>query len=105
MKSRFNKYLVFEDYQPNQLLQIFRGFCSQSDYTPSPQAEAELLQVLEKAYANRDGTFGNARFARNVFEKAIANLASRVMQLEHPERTSFQLIEPDDIEGFGQFGH
>ena len=98
LKSRFNKYLVFEDYLPNQLLQIFRGFCSQSDYTLSPQGETKLLDVFEKTYANRDVTFGNARFARNVFEKAIANLASRVMKLENPERTSFQLIEPDDIE-------
>ena len=48
LKSRFNKYLVFEDYLPNQLLQIFRGFCSQSDYTPSPQAEAKLLNVFKK---------------------------------------------------------
>jgi hypothetical protein len=98
LKSRFNKYLVFEDYLPNQLLQIFRGFCSQSDYALSPTAEVKLLEVLEKAYANRDGTFGNARFARNTFEKAIANLASRIMKLEKPERTSFELIEPDDIE-------
>ena len=98
LKSRFNKYLVFEDYLPTQLLQIFRGFCSQSDYALSPQAETKLLDVLEKAYGNRDGTFGNARFARNVFEKAIANLASRIMTLENPGRTSFQLIEPDDLE-------
>jgi Cdc6-like AAA superfamily ATPase len=98
LKSRFNKYLVFEDYLPNQLLQIFSGFCSQSDYALSPQAESKLLEVLERAYTNRDETFGNARFARNVFEKAIANLASRIIKLEHPERTSFQLIEPDDIE-------
>lgn len=98
LKSRFNKYLVFEDYLPNQLLQIFCGFCSQSDYALSLPAETKLLEVLEKAYACRDGTFGNARFARNVFEKAIANQSSRIMKLEHPEPTSFQLIEPEDIE-------
>ena len=98
LKSRFNKYLVFEDYVPNQLLQIFQGFCSQSDYALSPRTEAKLQELFEGAYANRDETFGNARFARNVFEKAIANLASRIMTLENPERTSFQLIEPDDLE-------
>ncbi len=98
LKSRFNKYLVFEDYMPNQLLQIFQGFCSQSDYALSPQAEAALLKLFEEAYANRDETFGNARFARNLFEKAIANLASRIMKLASTERISFELIEPDDLE-------
>jgi hypothetical protein len=98
LKSRFNKYLVFEDYSPNQLLQIVRGFCSRSDYALSPEAGAKLLEVLKGAYENRDETFGNARFARNLFERAIANLASRIMKLESPGRTSFQLIEPDDIE-------
>lgn len=98
LKSRFNKYLVFEDYLPDQLVQIVRGFCGQSDYALSPRAEAKLLDIFERAYANRDGTFGNARFARNLFEKAIANLASRIIKLENLERTSFQLIEPDDIE-------
>ncbi len=98
LESRFNKYLVFEDYTPDQLVRIFRGFCSQSDYTLSPQAEAKLLDVFEKAYASRDQNFGNARFARNVFERAINNLASRIVKLEHPERTSFQLIEADDID-------
>ena len=98
LKSRFNKYLVFEDYAPSQLLQIFQAFCGQSDYTLSPQAEAALLKLFEDAYANRDETFGNARFARNLFEKAIANLASRIMKLASRERTSFELIEPDDLE-------
>jgi hypothetical protein len=98
LKSRFNKYLVFEDYPPNQLLQIFQGFCGQSDYTLAPEAEAALLRSFEQAYASRDETFGNARFARNVFEKAIANLASRIMKLASPERISFELIEPDDLE-------
>jgi hypothetical protein len=54
--------------------------------------------LFEDAYANRDETFGNARFARNLFEKAIANLASRIMKLASRERTSFELIEPDDLE-------
>src|SRR5271157_493458 len=98
LKSRFNKYLVFEDYVPNQLLQIFQGFCSQSDYALSPQAKAKLQELFQEVYPTRDETFGNARFARNVFERAIANLASRIMKLENPERTSFQLIEPDDLE-------
>ncbi len=98
LRSRFNKYLVFEDYSPEQLVQIFRGFCSQSDYILSQDAELKLIEVLNKACTSRDQSFGNARFARNVFERAISNLASRIVTLDHPESTSFQLIDPSDIE-------
>jgi Holliday junction resolvasome RuvABC ATP-dependent DNA helicase subunit len=98
LKSRFNKYLVFDDYTSDQLLQIFNSFCTQSDYTLAPGTELKLLQLFNAAYTNRDETFGNARFARNVFEKAISNLASRVTQLSNPERAMFQLIQPDDVE-------
>ena len=98
LKSRFNKYLIFEDYTPDQLLQIFKVFSGESDYALTSEAEVKLLRSFEEVYANRDETFGNARFARNVFEKSIANLASRVMRVSNPERTTFQLIQPDDVE-------
>ena len=98
LKSRFNKYLVFEDYSSIQLLEIFRGFCEQSDYSVSKDAEAKLLRLFQEAYSKRDETFGNARLARNVFELAIANLASRIVSLERPERANLQLIEASDVE-------
>lgn len=66
LKSRFNKYLIFEDYSPAHLLEIFRRFCSQSDYSLSDEAEAKLTGLFQAAYSKRDKTFGNARFARNV---------------------------------------
>jgi hypothetical protein len=69
LKSRFNKYLFFEDYRPSELLQIFRGFCSRSDYSLSTSAEAKLIEVFDEAYKHRDRTFGNARFARNILRR------------------------------------
>jgi stage V sporulation protein K len=98
LKSRFSKYLVFEDYSPAQLIEIFHRFCSQSDYSLSAEAEANLATVFQDAYAKRDETFGNARFARNVFERAIANLASRIVALEQPDRVTLQLLVADDIQ-------
>ncbi len=98
LKSRFNKYLVFEDYSPDQLVQIVHRFCSQSDYVLSPDADARLLDLFKKAYLSRDETFGNARFARNVFERAIANQSNRIAALERPQGAVFQLVDADDIQ-------
>jgi hypothetical protein len=97
IRSRFNKYLVFEDYSPMQLMEIFRCFCKQSDYSISKDAEASLLSIFQESYLKRNESFGNARFARNLFERSISHLASRIMTLEHPERANLQLIEASDI--------
>jgi Holliday junction resolvasome RuvABC ATP-dependent DNA helicase subunit len=97
LKSRFNRYLLFEDYTPDQLIQIVRRFCSQSDYVLSPNAEAKLLDLFKMAYASRDQTFGNARDARNIFERATINQSNRIAALERREGAVFQLIDADDI--------
>jgi SpoVK/Ycf46/Vps4 family AAA+-type ATPase len=98
IKSRFNKYLVFEDYSPVQLIEIFRRFCEQTDYSLSTDAEGKLLALFQEAFSRRDETFGNARLARNVFQRSVANLASRIVKLERPEQANLQLIEASDIE-------
>ena len=71
LQSRFNKFLHFDDYAPEALTEIFRHFAAQGDYTLHPATELKLLHVFTELYAGRDEAFGNARLARNLFEKAI----------------------------------
>jgi stage V sporulation protein K len=97
LKSRFNKYLVFDDYSPSQPMNIFRKFCDDSDYSLSTEAAAKLERVFQEAFSKRDQTFGNARLARNVFETAIANLATRIIRIDNPDRVNLELIEEEDV--------
>lgn len=78
LKSRFNRYLHFDHYGPDELLKIFRKFCEKANYTLHAEAQTKLLDVLTRLYEKRDRTFGNGRLARNLFEKVIERQANRL---------------------------
>ena len=80
-RSRFSKFFEFPDYTGEELLEIFRKFCSKNGYHMTPEAESWLLIQFNDMYEHRDSHFGNGRTARNVFEKAIHQQANRLAAL------------------------
>jgi hypothetical protein len=97
LQSRFNKYLTFDDYTPEQLMLIFNRFSQKSDYALDSTAEAKLMDLFRAAYMNRDRYFGNARLARNVFERSISRLANRVVSIPEIDKSALVTIRPEDI--------
>ncbi len=97
LNSRFTKKLHFEDYTPEQLVQIFEKMCGESDYRLHERARAKLLRSVQAAYSQRGRTFGNARFARNLFEEATKNLANRIVASNLWDGSALMLITEDDI--------
>ena len=98
LASRFSKKLVFADYSPIELLQIFTAMCQAEEYALAPDAEAKARAVFERAYGQRDSRFGNARFARNLFEHAITSLATRVVSLKMPDKATLMTIAAADLD-------
>jgi SpoVK/Ycf46/Vps4 family AAA+-type ATPase len=99
LRSRFNRYLHFEDYAPEQLLEIFVRFARKSDLIVSPRASDKLLNVFKSNYQSRDETFGNGRLARNMFESAMSNQASRLVSLKNISDEALATLKADDIPG------
>ncbi|QDU94599.1 AAA family ATPase [Lignipirellula cremea] len=99
LRSRFQHQLKFEDYGPQELLQIFDSMCKHHTYQLSPAARQTLKARLAQLHANRDEHFGNGRLARNLFEKAIRRLASRIINKAPLTRELLTTIEPTDIDG------
>ena len=99
LRSRFNRYIHFEDYTADELLQIYKGFLAKYDYTIEPDAEQELLHHLEKCAAGQKKDFGNARYVRNLFEKTIEAQAVRLAALPFTDNDKEKLatITVDDI--------
>ncbi|MBQ9412140.1 MAG: AAA family ATPase [Oscillospiraceae bacterium] len=98
LQSRFNKYFYFEDYDGDQLMQIFTGRCAKNGYVLTGEAEAKAKQYFSDLYANRDGNFGNARDVRNVFEDMVVRQADRLSALETPpDKDALMAITPDDF--------
>lgn len=79
LRSRFNKYFNFPDYNGEELLKILKRFCDSNGYKLSEKTIPMLTQKLNEMFETREEHFGNARAIRNVFERAINNQANRLV--------------------------
>lgn len=99
LKSRFTHTFIFDDYTPNQLVQIFKLFASKEEYELEKTAEEYLLNKLEDIYKQRDETFGNARLVRKIFSESKIQLSKRYQLVNETDRLQFSLnkISLEDI--------
>ncbi|MBR1674514.1 MAG: AAA family ATPase [Eubacterium sp.] len=79
LRSRFSKYIAFEDYSNEELLQIFKGYCQEQDYHLEQGLEIKLIDKFARLRNAEGDNFGNARTVRNYFERVISNQANRIM--------------------------
>jgi SpoVK/Ycf46/Vps4 family AAA+-type ATPase len=97
LRSRFSREIDFPDYSTEELADIFGLFAAQNEYTLGEGAGDALRTVF--ANAERDESFGNARFARTLFEQSLNAQALRlgrqdVAALTHDE---LQCLTPEDL--------
>lgn len=78
LQSRFNRYIEFPDYTPDELYQIFALSLKKYDYHVTDDAKVALQHFFEDAVAHKDANFGNGRFVRNIFEKVLEHQANRL---------------------------
>lgn len=84
LRSRFNKYIGFPDYEADEPLIIFDRLCANSRYTLTPEARRRTSEALASLHQMRDSEFGNARAVRNLFEHALRHHANRLMRMPSP---------------------
>jgi stage V sporulation protein K len=80
LRSRFAREITFPDYSRDELLEITRRLASDHEYDLGPGADAALARIF--ANAARGEGFGNARYARTIFEQALNRQALRLARLE-----------------------
>jgi type VII secretion ATPase EccA len=101
LQSRFNRYINFPDYSDRELTDIFKMYMKNNQYTLSADAEAYLKEQFANVVAHKDRNFGNARFARNVFEKSIQAQANRLADKSDLDRETLSELSLSDLkEGF-----
>ena len=101
LQSRFNRYIDFPDYTPQELVDIFKMYMKKNQYTMDGDAEAYLKTRFEIIVEKKDRNFGNARFARNVFEKSIQAQANRLAGQTNLSKAVLSELTMDDFrEGF-----
>ncbi len=81
LKSRINYSFHFDDYLPDELMQIMRHYAQKKKLILSAEADLALTDVIVSEYRNRDRTFGNARLAISLVDEAKMNMARRLMNM------------------------
>src|SRR5918995_2515168 len=76
LRSRFAREITFPDYSTGELLAISAKFAAENEYALTDDAQTVLRNVIDSA-ARGEG-FGNARYARTLFEQALNAQALRL---------------------------
>jgi Holliday junction resolvasome RuvABC ATP-dependent DNA helicase subunit len=102
LESRFNKYIAFNDYAPEELVDIFLLQTNKIDIRVEDEAIERLMEIFKGQYDSRSESFGNGRLARNLFEKAYENQATRLINegLETADISLLKAIDIPDVEEF-----
>jgi len=87
LKSRFNHFFNFEDYTPEELVDIFKLFAEKEEYSVKEEALELLKRQFINLYRKRDKSFGNARLVRNYFNESKINLSKRFLKVPEGNRT------------------
>ncbi|HEX2140421.1 MAG TPA: AAA family ATPase [Woeseiaceae bacterium] len=75
LRSRFKTFIDFPDYSSGELSEIFGRMAHEVGIALGPGALEKAAEVFAAASGKR--SFGNARFARSLFEQAYARMATR----------------------------
>jgi SpoVK/Ycf46/Vps4 family AAA+-type ATPase len=99
LKSRFKTYVAFPNYTPDELLRIFEELARTNSITLGPGALERAAGIFERAVGVED--FGNARFARSLFEEAYARMSARAAADGTVRVEELSEIAAEDIEWQG----
>lgn len=98
LKSRFNRFIYFEDYTALEMARIFEYMLDKAQFRTTAEAHTAIARVMDSLSENRDEHFGNARLVRNLFEHVQQEQANRLSSVEEPTREQLLTIELEDVE-------
>jgi hypothetical protein len=97
LSSRFSRTFVFPDYTATELGRVFATFAQRDRYHLPAATRAKLLLGFQYLLARRDEHFGNGRLARNIFERSVRRLASRLSGVKSLTKPLLTTLQPGDI--------
>ena len=98
LKSRFNKYVFFDDYTSDEMYDIFGFLCNKGKYVVSDEAKELVKKHFSTLCATKDDSFANGRTVRNVFENILSKQASRIASKKDKNKEILSAIEVEDVQ-------
>lgn len=97
LKSRFNTFIEFEDYDSYELELIMEMICKKNNYVLTGQAILRVKEIIQQSVLSKGKEFANGRFIRNLYEAAVMNHARRVNKIAKPSREDLMNVLDEDI--------
>jgi SpoVK/Ycf46/Vps4 family AAA+-type ATPase len=102
LSSRFDKTLRFDDYTPDELMEIAVQMFSHAGLTLAPDAYEHMQRYLAFIHEYRDKYFGNARTVRQIVEDAVKKHNLRLANIAPEQRDPAEgnILTMNDLESF-----
>lgn len=97
LKSRFNTFIEFDDYSPDELDKILISMCKNNDYILDEEAKEKIHLYFEQQTSSKDENFANGRLVRNLYDDLVMNHARRVINVSNPDCVVLSTIKAEDF--------
>ena len=97
LQSRFTKFVDFEDYSVEEMMEILAGMCKKEQYILTDAAAAKARAVMRKGKDLGGRNFGNGRYVRNVYENAVGRSAVRLADMDAITAQDASTFAPEDF--------
>ncbi|MBE6608394.1 MAG: AAA family ATPase [Ruminococcaceae bacterium] len=95
LRSRIGKTIDFPDYSSSELLEIFTNIVERAGLKLSDGAALKALEIFENARKDSQ-RFGNARYARNLYERSLLQHAAITANLDKND-PELKILKRDEI--------
>lgn len=96
LESRFNRYLHFDDYSIDEMLDILDLQLKKGQYQLTDEAKESVREYIVDANTSSIA-FGNARGIRNIFERLLVAQANRLALAESLDKDALMTITAEDV--------
>ncbi|HEU4883127.1 MAG TPA: AAA family ATPase [Longimicrobium sp.] len=102
LRSRFNRFIHFDDYSPEELFLILQRMCDENGYKLDESASTFIRALLAAMHEKRGENFANGRDVRNLFEQSLANQANRVGPMQNVTDEALCTLTAEDVPGHAE---
>ena len=97
LQSRFTKFIRFDDYSEDDMMEILAGMCKKGQYILTDDASVRARKIMQRGRDLGGRNFGNGRYVRNVYEAAVGNSAVRLAGMDTITEQDDCTLLPEDF--------
>lgn len=97
LKSRFNTFIEFDDYNSVEMDNILFSICQNNDYVLDDEVKEKIHLYFEQQISEKNDNFANGRLVRNLYDNLVMNHAKRVIKAKNPSSSDLSTITAEDL--------